>query len=256
MILRRVIQHFRQQEWTAIALDFIIVVVGVFIGLQVQEWSERQEDRRREVRIVSDMLADLDMDRAQYANSMVLAPRRISAANTSLVGAGLSPIEFDWQVNNSDIDNYTFDFSQASEYPADQLDRIWTDVVLGFHPTPSTSAYDAMIGSGDLRIIHDREIVRAIQNYQNRVSVVMTQNEKLLAIRADVLQTGATYGLAPYAVHPAGDYFRQMSSEPGLAASVRNMATFVIFHYGDIKRADDEAAALQVRLRDYLETMK
>ena len=33
MILRRVIAHFRKQEWTAIALDFIIVVLGVFVGM-------------------------------------------------------------------------------------------------------------------------------------------------------------------------------------------------------------------------------
>ena len=36
MILRRVIAHFRKQEWTAIAIDLVIVVLGVFIGLQVQ----------------------------------------------------------------------------------------------------------------------------------------------------------------------------------------------------------------------------
>jgi len=40
MILRRVIAHFRKQEWTAIALDFVIVVVGVFVGLQVNNWNE------------------------------------------------------------------------------------------------------------------------------------------------------------------------------------------------------------------------
>ena len=28
MILRRVIQHVKKQEWTAIALDFVIVVFG------------------------------------------------------------------------------------------------------------------------------------------------------------------------------------------------------------------------------------
>ena len=37
MLLRRVIQHVRQQEWTAIGIDFVIVVMGVFIGLQVQQ---------------------------------------------------------------------------------------------------------------------------------------------------------------------------------------------------------------------------
>jgi hypothetical protein len=35
MILRRFIAHFGKQEWTAIFLDFVIVVVGVFIGIQV-----------------------------------------------------------------------------------------------------------------------------------------------------------------------------------------------------------------------------
>ena len=35
MILRRVIKHVRNQEWTAIAIDFVIVVLGVFLGLQV-----------------------------------------------------------------------------------------------------------------------------------------------------------------------------------------------------------------------------
>lgn len=32
MLLRRVIEHVKAQNWTAVALDFVIVVVGVFIG--------------------------------------------------------------------------------------------------------------------------------------------------------------------------------------------------------------------------------
>ena len=47
MILRRVIEHFRKQEWTAIAIDFLIVVVGVFVGLQVNNWNELRVDRLR-----------------------------------------------------------------------------------------------------------------------------------------------------------------------------------------------------------------
>ena len=48
MILRRVISHFRKQEWTAIAIDFLIVVVGVFVGIQVSNWNETRKDRRVE----------------------------------------------------------------------------------------------------------------------------------------------------------------------------------------------------------------
>lgn len=48
MILRRVIGHFRKQEWAAIAIDFLIVVLGVFVGLQVNNWNETRKDRKDE----------------------------------------------------------------------------------------------------------------------------------------------------------------------------------------------------------------
>ncbi|MEM6538439.1 MAG: hypothetical protein AAF668_12015 [Pseudomonadota bacterium] len=43
MILRRVIEHVRTQNWTAIALDFVIVVVGVFMGIQLGNWNEARQ---------------------------------------------------------------------------------------------------------------------------------------------------------------------------------------------------------------------
>ena len=44
------IQHVRDQEWTAITIDFIIVVIGVVVGIQVSNWNtELQSQRRAEV---------------------------------------------------------------------------------------------------------------------------------------------------------------------------------------------------------------
>ncbi|MGD9800676.1 MAG: hypothetical protein AB7F91_06165 [Parvularculaceae bacterium] len=48
MILRRVIEHVKKQEWTAVFIDFLIVVVGVFIGIQVSNWNEGRQDRETE----------------------------------------------------------------------------------------------------------------------------------------------------------------------------------------------------------------
>lgn len=45
MLLRRVIEHVQNQNWTAVTIDFFIVVVGVFVGLQVQEWYEERARR-------------------------------------------------------------------------------------------------------------------------------------------------------------------------------------------------------------------
>ena len=46
MLLRRVIAHVRRQEWAAIGIDLVIVVVGVFIGIQVANWNAELADER------------------------------------------------------------------------------------------------------------------------------------------------------------------------------------------------------------------
>lgn len=46
MILRRVMEHVKSQNWTAVAVDFLIVVVGVFIGIQLGNWNDARLDQR------------------------------------------------------------------------------------------------------------------------------------------------------------------------------------------------------------------
>ena len=46
MILRRLAQNLRQQNWTAIWIEFVLLVVGVFLGIQVSNWNEEREARQ------------------------------------------------------------------------------------------------------------------------------------------------------------------------------------------------------------------
>lgn len=48
MLLRRVTQHIKTQNWFAVLVDFVIVVVGVFVGLQVQDWNDARKERLEE----------------------------------------------------------------------------------------------------------------------------------------------------------------------------------------------------------------
>jgi hypothetical protein len=48
MILRRVIEHVKAQNWTAIGIDFVIVVLGVFVGIQLGNWNEARALRAQE----------------------------------------------------------------------------------------------------------------------------------------------------------------------------------------------------------------
>ena len=53
MLLRRITQHVKEQNWFAVGIDFIIVVFGVFIGIQVSNWNDTRQDRDEEVRLLT-----------------------------------------------------------------------------------------------------------------------------------------------------------------------------------------------------------
>jgi hypothetical protein len=64
MILRRLAQNLKAQNWTAIALELVIVVVGVFVGTQVSNWNqgrlERQATERMLVQLIPEMRTQLE----------------------------------------------------------------------------------------------------------------------------------------------------------------------------------------------------
>ncbi len=59
MILRSLADAIRKQTWFTVMLEVAIVVVGIFIGLQVDDWNEARKARTQEIvyleRIVDDL---------------------------------------------------------------------------------------------------------------------------------------------------------------------------------------------------------
>ena len=47
MIFRRFLQRLKQQQWGAIGIELVIVVLGVFLGMQVSNWNEERATARR-----------------------------------------------------------------------------------------------------------------------------------------------------------------------------------------------------------------
>ncbi len=107
MILRRIIAHVRKQEWTAIAIDFVIVVAGVFVATQVTDWNNarqaRVEYRGALERLNAEVTANIeimDRDVPEIEEAVAVANRGLdalrscqdSAANRDAINAGLIQI--------------------------------------------------------------------------------------------------------------------------------------------------------------------
>ena len=60
MLLRRISQHVKDQNWFAVLIDFIIVVFGVFIGIQVANWNGERENRQLEREYLNRLHAEVE----------------------------------------------------------------------------------------------------------------------------------------------------------------------------------------------------
>ena len=47
MPLRRFVAHARKQDWMAIGIAFVLLVLGVFPGIQVSNWNAERENRQK-----------------------------------------------------------------------------------------------------------------------------------------------------------------------------------------------------------------
>jgi hypothetical protein len=59
MILRRLTANLRTQNWTAIAIELVIVIVGVFVGTQVANWNQERSDKAAAQRMLVQLVPEL-----------------------------------------------------------------------------------------------------------------------------------------------------------------------------------------------------
>jgi hypothetical protein len=77
-MLRHVIAHLRRQDWTAVFIELVVVVVGVFIGVQASNWNEERETNQKAAVFTERLKADLRVEAWNYEmqvgyNEQVLA---------------------------------------------------------------------------------------------------------------------------------------------------------------------------------------
>jgi uncharacterized membrane-anchored protein YhcB (DUF1043 family) len=59
MILRRLSQSLKEQNWTAIWIEFLLLVVGVFLGIQVANWNAERIEQAKTIKILDAFRADM-----------------------------------------------------------------------------------------------------------------------------------------------------------------------------------------------------
>jgi hypothetical protein len=134
MILRRIIAHFRKQEWTAIFLDFVIVVVGVFVGLQVNNWNEARATDRQSAEFTERLRADLKIEYWNYLYLAAYLEEALANADRAIAALeGTKPLADEALL----ISAY-----RATQYKTQRTRR--------------RAAYDELTSTGEIGLIRDK----------------------------------------------------------------------------------------------------
>jgi hypothetical protein len=170
--LLRVAEHIRTQNWTAIGIDFLIVVLGVFVGIQVANWNTARVDHQREQLLLGSLRTELAQAIAQTETQRKAFEQvaRSGGRGIRFLDAGKECGDDCWPV--------IVDFFHASQWQ---------------QPTIALPTYDELRRNGWPR---NREIVDALEAYRLNAELISKGFEQPPAYRSRVR------GLIPLAIHP------------------------------------------------------
>jgi hypothetical protein len=147
--LRSLYRHVRGHDWFAVFVDFVIVVAGVFVGIQVSNWNAERIQRREARAYVERIREDISAS-AQSIGNMVTYYRRVK-------GHALAALEAFDEPASSLGQQFLVDAFQSSQILMRTVER---------------STYDEVLSTGAMNSIPVVEVRRRLAGYYKNVSAI------------------------------------------------------------------------------------
>ena len=156
MILSRISKAVREQNWFAVAIEFLIVILGVVIGFQISIWAQARAEAEREALMLSRLHGEAETN-VRYFTQQVEA-RRVSDARRDVLIQSLLAGDFE-TVDPREMVGGVFSASNVVD------------------PTPSRVVYDEIVSAGLTSRIGDETMRIALAEYWSEVDQLRADNE-------------------------------------------------------------------------------
>jgi len=163
MILRRLATAFRKQDWFTVAVETLIVVLGVFLGIQLGNWNQARAAQARETGLLIELREEIETSIRVTNQKADAFGQVVDAGKRSLdfIAAGRDCGSACWPV--------LVDFFHASQWQPIDVNR---------------STYDEMRRQGFPR---SRDIIDAVEGYLSQ-NATLTSTQLLPPYRSEVRQ--------------------------------------------------------------------
>lgn len=164
MILRRVTEHVKAQNWFAVGLDFSIVVVGILLAFQITQWTAAHQERRSEGRYLAELARDLQADVAELGQGHRASLSRLKTGEIILLaidptfeGPAFFPPPGEVGLDSEALGSFQFP------------NHIYAQLTSTFILIGTDYTFDELVQSGNLGIIGNRSLVNQLAAYYGRV---------------------------------------------------------------------------------------
>ena len=159
MVVRRIREHVAAHNWFAVGVDVVIVVLGVFLGTQVNNWNEARLENEQARDYRNRLIAELEFDARQYALQTAYYRRAREYGLQALSALNGAPV--------SDRD-----FAVAA-YQLTQTDTT----------KAKTGVFDEMAANGLVNHLGDDETQQLASDFYLSVEVAQRTNESIFPYR-------------------------------------------------------------------------
>ena len=155
MILRRLGQAIRRQDPATVLVELLVLVTGIVLGLQVDQWNADRQQRQLERTLVERLVTDFEQIEIRLNDSL------------SRYDGYLEAILF----VRSQVQNGALPSSAEAET---QFLTALGDVFASRIPAGRSPTYVEMLSAGVFSILSDEELKRSLVEYDHRQTIAMT----------------------------------------------------------------------------------
>jgi len=239
MILRRAAEHLRQQHWTAFAIELVIVVLGVFIGLQVSNWNEARKDRSLEAVYLANIASDIRGDSREMDEIIRVSALRMAVLNRLLWSDRARPMPAGFASARGFIG-----IEPVPAYADDDRDSPGIALFILSTLDGNRSAYDTVINTGGIGLIRDTRTLRKIQDYYASVDKALHFEVGLEQNRDKLVDVERRLGISPADPMTADELAAVLDANPEFRATAENYWLYTNRHLKLMHDLQREAKAL------------
>lgn len=163
MLFRRFLRSAGSQSWLAVFLDFLVVVAGIFVGLQATEWQTERRDRAQETDLIDRLHREFEQNRELIAEA--IANREEVIDGLLFVADAVERGE----VTEAEAESVSEGLSKMRHLPSLRL-------VIG--------TYRSAMATGELALLRDAELQAMLANLD---SVLDWEREQLAYFRQGMI---------------------------------------------------------------------